>query len=464
MKSPITFFLIINLFYIILTKFPDNHMNYEGKDSIFKAKYLKFNILNEDKERLYYKKGKYKAFPNTIRINKNGKLFMSVPRHLFGEEIDSTIPGTINTVEGDQLTPWPNEEENDFITGTIHSVVGFEIDLDGNLYLLNHNNSKRELLKYDEDGHFIDKIDLTSVTTKRNPNSFLSNIVLDLTYKYAYISDTGRFLDKDFEENEERNKTESCLITVNLKKKYAFTSLERHHSTKPDLEFKGEDKKIKNIGLYGLALSCDKRFLYYSPVKSQKLYEILTFKLQDERVVRAEDVKEYNKVVSGFEMTSSARGLFYYTSIQDNSVNVHFSERPFNFIDNKRKILHDFRGDYNDLYNLTEFPTSLTFSGTTGNLYYLINKYNIFTDNNIDKNLNIQEDNFIIFKDQINDRSYLYPCNPYYYLQSSLWFIIIILSLLFSFLIIYIIKSLAKLTVKEKNIEEKNNIELINME
>ena len=93
----------------------------------------------------------------------------------------------------------------------------------------------------------------------------------------------------------------------------------------PDIKHKKMNNKadISNIGLYGLALYCDKRFLYYSPIKSEKLYQINTYYLQDERTIRNKDIHEYDKIYAPFELFSSARGLFYYTTIEENSILVY---------------------------------------------------------------------------------------------------------------------------------------------
>ena len=68
--------------------------------------------------------------------------------------------------------------------------------------------------------------------------------------------------------------------------------MKKEKSSIPDINHKKINDKIEinNIGLYGIALTCDKRFLYYSPVKSNKLYKINTYYLQDERTIRNKDI------------------------------------------------------------------------------------------------------------------------------------------------------------------------------
>ena len=215
MKMSLITLIFFILFALITCKFPDNKTK-DDIDLIYSAKYLEFNTT-EEINNLYLQHSKSYAFPNTIRINNRGELFISVPRHLFGEKIDKYIPGTINCLKDGKLNPWPNQEENDFDTGRIRSIVGFEIDLDGNLYLLNHKeNKERELLVYYKNGTIKDVYNLTQVTTHKEHESLLTNIILDLTYDFAYITDTGKIFDEDYKNSKNKNDTKSSLLVLNL--------------------------------------------------------------------------------------------------------------------------------------------------------------------------------------------------------------------------------------------------------
>ena len=455
MKYITLYFIVIISLHLIICKFPDNKTR-ENIEEIYSKKYLQFDDELND---LYENKSKKYAFPNTIRINNNGTLFMSVPRHLFGDEIDSYIPGTINYLINGKLKPWPNREENDYKKGRIHSIVGFEIDLEGNMYLLNHKkNNRRELLVYYRNGTMKRRYNLNDVTTHKDHETFLSNIVLDLTYNFAYIADTGKIFKKDFSDDDSTNHTKSYLIVLNLNNGVAIRFMQKHISTMPDINHKQINDKINinNIGLYGLALSCDKRFLYYSPVKSNKLYSVSTFLLQEERTIRSKDILEFDKKSAGFELISSARGLFYYTSIEENSILVNFYERILSFA-NLRSIR------YGEIFD-DNIPVSMTFNGTTGYLYYLVNRHNIFVNDNIEKKLNVEQNNFFIYKININDRGYLYPCNIYSYIPNSSWIFIISLAFLLSYLVLKLIQFIVKLSPKEKKSKELNEEELVYMD
>ena len=169
MKTQIITILLI--FSCYKCKFPDNKTNVNDTIEVYKAKYLEFET-NTELNNLYEKKSKKYAFPNTIRINSKGKLFISVPRHFFGDEIDSYIPGSINCLINNKLHPWPSQNENDFYKGRIHSIVGFEIDLDDNIYLLNHKrNKERELLVYYKNGTIKDTYNLNEVTIHKDHES-----------------------------------------------------------------------------------------------------------------------------------------------------------------------------------------------------------------------------------------------------------------------------------------------------
>ena len=176
--------ILFFIFYLIkktLTKYPDNITNPE---LVFETNLLNFHSKNKDLLNKYNEKGKYYAFPNTIRINKYGEIFISVPRHIFDVSIGSTIPGTMNVLRDNILYPWPNEETNNFLHGDLHSIVGFEIDLDGYVWMLNHNNDIHELIIYNVDGQFVKKYNLSKTTIHSEHESYLSNILLDLKDNY----------------------------------------------------------------------------------------------------------------------------------------------------------------------------------------------------------------------------------------------------------------------------------------
>ena len=160
--------------HVIVSKYPDN----KRPEYIYNFTALDFWEAPEN----YTEYGRKHAFPSTIRISPQGDLFVSVPRHIFkNETIESTIPGTFNIIRDKTLYPWPSSEENNYYGGRIHSVVGFEIDLQGRVWLLNYNNNRSSnLLIYDKDGKYLYEYNLTEVTIHRYHESYLTNILLDL--------------------------------------------------------------------------------------------------------------------------------------------------------------------------------------------------------------------------------------------------------------------------------------------
>ena len=101
-------------------------------------------------------------------------------------------------------------------------------------------------------------------------------------------------------------------------------------------------------------------------------------------------------------------------------------------------------------------PISLSFNSTLGYLFYLTNKHHIFINKNYNKKLDINKDNFFIFKVKTNDRSYLYPCNIYFNIPNSSWIFIIGISLFLSYLIFRLIHFVFKLSPKNKEELEQN--------
>ena len=452
MNTIVIILLFLQITFII-SKYPDNKTN-----PYFIYNFTTLPFANATKE--YNETGKFYAYPSTIRISPKGDLFVSVPRHVFNNKtISRSIPGTINQIKDGLLYPWPSLEENTYNVGRLGSVVGFEIDLKGRLWLLNHRRKEREVIIYNKDGTYFKSINITTATIHRYHMSYLSNILLDLQRGFAYISDTGNI----FGNPNDPAKTKSNIIVLNLENEFALKILQKDTSSKPEVNYEYDDTfktTIKNIGLYGIALTCDKKHLYYSPVKSRQMYSLQTYKLQDEHAVRGVDeIQNYTKRFASFEITSSARGILYYTAIDDNSINVNFYERDITF-SITRKVGHD---KEKNKETLEEYPTSLTFNGTTGMLFYLVNKHNILLDKDITERIDDKKVNFQIMSVYVNDRSYLYPCNFFYYMPNHFWVFILVVSLGLAYILIRIIKQVGKLDKREK-IKVKENEDLIGLD
>ena len=439
----ITFIIIALNLRNSIQKYPDNKTEPEY---LYNFTTLPFENSTQE----YIDNGRYYAFPHAIRVSPSGELFISVPRHIFSDEIAKSIPGTINKIYNNTLIPWPTLESNDYTNGDIKSVVGFEIDLEGRLWLLNHSKDKREILVYSKKGQKIKAFDLSSATTHKEHTSYLTTIRLDMKNKYAYITDTGKLL-IDGPMN-----TKSNLIVLNLDTELSIKILQKDISTKPTFDY---NDTIKNIGLYGLALSCDKSTLYYAPLKSNQIFSLQTSKLRDQHIIRGDiDIHKSNKLVASFEMILSARGIFYYTAIEDNGIYVNFYESEYQFEPKTlRRIGHDSH-KYNETIN--EIPTSLTFNSTTGYLLYLVNRYNYFMTG-VNSTIDPNKINFQIMNVYVNDRSYLYPCNLLYYMDNYLLVIIVMVSLSISYGIIYLIRFVSKIDKEEKSNKEEQGKELL---
>ena len=104
--------------------------------------------------------------------------------------------------------PWPSLEENqryliDSSSAGINSVLGFEIDTEDNLYILDQgkiNNTAAQkgstkLIKYSlKDGKKIKEY-IFNETIADPENSFLNDVVIDTNKNRAYITDSGIALD-----------------------------------------------------------------------------------------------------------------------------------------------------------------------------------------------------------------------------------------------------------------------------
>eukprot|EP00358_Blepharisma_japonicum_P001453 CAMPEP_0202950436 /NCGR_PEP_ID=MMETSP1395-20130829/22564_1 /ASSEMBLY_ACC=CAM_ASM_000871 /TAXON_ID=5961 /ORGANISM="Blepharisma japonicum, Strain Stock R1072" /LENGTH=157 /DNA_ID=CAMNT_0049655051 /DNA_START=122 /DNA_END=592 /DNA_ORIENTATION=+ len=133
-------------------------------------------------------------------MNSIGEIFISVPR--WKENVVATLNKIVSHSNNNEtllLEPFPSLEENEEGNAeALQSVLGFEIDLDDYIWVLDQGKvngnpaiaNSQKLVKY----HSITKeknitYDLSSVTSANN--SFLNDIVLDPLREFAYITDSG---------------------------------------------------------------------------------------------------------------------------------------------------------------------------------------------------------------------------------------------------------------------------------
>ncbi len=147
--------------------------------------------------------------------------------------------------------------------------------------------------------------------------SYLNDVRIDCKSKTAYLTDSGL----------------GAIIVVDLKNKTSRRLLSNHKSTKSEgititiggVEWKQPNGSTPEIHSDGLAISPDKKYLYYQALSSRTMYRIKTEYLLDKSLNednlsgKVEVVGKFGPV-DGIEFDRN--GNLYLSSIEENSVKV----------------------------------------------------------------------------------------------------------------------------------------------
>jgi hypothetical protein len=332
-----------------------------------------------------------KAIPTSFQVTSDDRYFIAVPRASPG------IPATLSEITKDDskvlLRPFPDWWMNNLSNPSgFKSISAFEIDLEGYFWLV--DEQAKLLIKMAESGLILERFDFSNVTIDR---SQIVDMALDLDRKFAYLSDMGQ----------------EALIVINLREKLSSVFLINHHSAVPDPSFwitvNGSrifKSKQLSQGLGGIALSCDKRDLYYSPITSRDLFTIST------QFLRNPGNELESKVMNlGYKNTASKgiiiseKGNMYLSDLQKS--NVYFYEQMMPYPE--YFLVYFLKHVIDDEHVL--WPYHLTFNNKKRSLIVLANQYYNYLNNSIDFDRPEYGDyNFWIFETYVNDRSYLYRC------------------------------------------------------
>jgi len=247
-----------------------------------------------------------------IKLSKNGTIFCSFPR--WYDNVTATF-AKYNSEEK-IFEPWPSLEENQRYlsesSSGINSVLGFEIDMDDNLYILdqgkiNGSAAKERSIKviqYSlETGNKLREY-IFDESIADLENSFLNDIVIDTKKKRAYITDSGISVDGNI------THYKPGIIVLDLEQpSNVYRILTNHSSVFPDPTFWLHVNNTR-VNLYepmmtgadGIALSCDGSALFYCPLTGRMVYSILTSEID-----KAIENGDYNKITvySGFKKEAS---------------------------------------------------------------------------------------------------------------------------------------------------------------
>jgi sugar lactone lactonase YvrE len=154
--------------------------------------------------------------------------------------------------------------------------------------------------------------------------SFLNDLMIDNENGFVYIADSGIFSDP----------LEGGLIVYNMKTTALRRVLHQHESTQdvPGYWFKIAGKPVwkdkpMRTGADGIALSADRKTLYWCPLTARNLYSIDTALLQDFSTPLSEIEKAVkdlgDKGTNTDGMGADNKGNIYYTMLEGMGIGIY---------------------------------------------------------------------------------------------------------------------------------------------
>jgi sugar lactone lactonase YvrE len=340
------------------------------------------------------------AMPAGFKTDKDGNFYLSVPRWAPG------IPATVNkleVVEGKpMLSAYPSWAMNAIgDPNALQSVLGWEIDERNRAWFLDQGHIEgkpcvdgaQKLVCWDmTENRLVESIKIPDEIASYEA-SFLNDLAVDNANGYVYIADSGIFSDP----------LQGGLIVYNMRTKELRRILHQHESTQdvPGYWFQIAGRRVwkdrpMRTGADGIALSADRKTLYWCALTARHLYAIATTVIQDastpHEAVEAAVVDLGDKGTNTDGMGADNKGLIYCTMSECQGIGIYnpTTKQFSQFIMDERMIWVD----------------GMTFDNK-GYLLFNSNRLHELFEGDLDWN---NEYNFIVWKAYLGDdvKSYLY--------------------------------------------------------
>ena len=410
-KLKLNYTFIFSIFSLLILQITSNSYS-DTLEIVAQFNIIKFKINSNIEECR-------NCMPAGIKLSKNGTIFCSFPRWF--DDVIATFAKYNN--ETKNFEPWPSTEINqrykNLDSSGINSVLGFEIDNEDNLYILDQgkisNNTALEgsikILKYSLKNSTLLKEYIFNSEIADHDNSFLNDLVIDQNKKIAYISDSGISRDNIL------SNYKPGIIVLDLENpSNVHRILSNHSSVFPDKSFwlHIDRKRVKEenpmmTGADGIALSCNGDTLFFCPLTGRMVYSILTKDI--EQAIKDGNTDNIH-VYEGFKkeasdgLLASSKNNLYMTGIETGSIYIS-NEIESNLLRFDYKDFDVFEGN-----SSTMWPDTLAMHD--GYLYFVSNQLNNFPDYIDYVNPRNGKYNFAILRFSIgNDESYIKGCSGF---------------------------------------------------
>lgn len=370
---------------------------------------------------------------------KDNYMFCSFPRK-DNTNLSATFAFTNSSNEEVKIfEPYPNISINEYKEGkceNLLSVISFEIDHEGKIYLLDEGFYKNgificppKLIIYKEK----QEIDKYYFYIENKTDIQLEDFLIDKAKNYIYIiyhdyNASGIFL--IYLDTNHKN---------NIIKKLLYNDEKLKEENGYILKINGEILKEEFNKTKSIGLSCDGEAFFFSFISSKMIYSMLTkeiyqqFKNSEKDTIGNITIYEAYKNDATSIIIYSNMGNLFLAGLEKNKV------YSYDLIDNDLS-----RFDYKGLRELDTnkeniiFPYKMTFYN--GKLYLLTK--------DLKKNI------YKIYSDTINEKSYIYGCaglkyqfNLSFYIMLGIFFLILL------FVLTFVIAG----NIQDKDINKKNN-------
>jgi sugar lactone lactonase YvrE len=284
-----------------------------------------------------------------VAISKDGRLFTNYPlwSDIYKYALVEVLPdGTKKPYPNEYMNSWNDGESGEDKWVCVQAVY---IDDENAMWVV--DPAAPRMLEVYQNSYKLVKINLSTNTVEKvyqfdgvaSNKSYINDVRVDTEKEYAYLT----------------NSNEGGILVVNLAMGAAKQVLQNHYSVKSDPNFKfiidgreltknGQPVKIQSDGI---ALSPDKKWLYYKPLTDDKLYRIRTEHLRNdalnaqELASKVEDLGHFNTTDG---MIFDKEGNLYMGDLQHYSI-VQLSPQL-----RKRTILQDDRLIWPDSYSISK--------------------------------------------------------------------------------------------------------------